>query len=242
MRVFRNPANGHTEQVSTEAWLYVVIFGAFYLAYRGLWVHFFVWMVVVGVLTAGTGGPGLIIALPIVTIGYGVSIQGILAKSYLRKGWEEVVDTTLPGATQSPHTGSGLRECPFCAELIKMQAIKCKHCGSDVEPVKAEEPVYVHPLNRVYNKDGLVRHWVIALPFSTKAEYEKVKEGLILTGIPVHSETSNFLRVGSYPAKDEAGRILRKLMQNSLHGNIEEFWVVPDESVEATPLHGRVCR
>ncbi|OBY90094.1 hypothetical protein A6723_023930 [Pseudomonas sp. AU11447] len=142
------------------------------------------------------------------------------------------------GKSQSNAVSVGERQCPFCAELIKNQAIKCKHCGSDVEPVKAEEPIYVDPLNRIPNKDGLIRHWVVALPFSTKAEYAKVKEGLILTGIPVHSETDRFLRVGPYPVKDEAGRILQKLMQNSLHGNIEEFWVVPDEGVEVTSLHG----
>lgn len=116
--------------------------------------------------------------------------------------------------------------------MIKNQAVKCKHCGSDVESVKAEKPV--HPLNRVYNKEGLVQHWVVALPFRTKSEYEKLKEGLILTGIPVHSETSSSLKVGPYPAKDEAGRMLRKLMQNSLHGNIEEFWVAPDVGIETT--------
>ncbi len=26
------------------------------------------------------------------------------------------------------------RDCPHCAETIKKQATKCKHCGSDVEP------------------------------------------------------------------------------------------------------------
>jgi hypothetical protein len=27
------------------------------------------------------------------------------------------------------------RKCPFCAEAIRKEAIKCKHCGSDVEPI-----------------------------------------------------------------------------------------------------------
>jgi hypothetical protein len=31
------------------------------------------------------------------------------------------------------------RECPECAELIKKKAKKCKHCGSDVEPLITQE-------------------------------------------------------------------------------------------------------
>lgn len=32
------------------------------------------------------------------------------------------------------------RECPFCAEPIKRRATKCKHCGSEVEPLPEMEP------------------------------------------------------------------------------------------------------
>lgn len=28
------------------------------------------------------------------------------------------------------------KKCPFCAELIKFDAIKCKHCGEDVRPAE----------------------------------------------------------------------------------------------------------
>ncbi len=32
----------------------------------------------------------------------------------------------------------GSRKCPFCAELIKREAIVCKHCGRDVKPTAGE--------------------------------------------------------------------------------------------------------
>jgi hypothetical protein len=39
--------------------------------------------------------------------------------------------TPLP----DPEVESDERECPECAELIKKRAKKCKHCGSEVEPM-----------------------------------------------------------------------------------------------------------
>lgn len=28
------------------------------------------------------------------------------------------------------------KKCPFCAESVRVEAIKCKHCGSNLEPMQ----------------------------------------------------------------------------------------------------------
>jgi hypothetical protein len=30
--------------------------------------------------------------------------------------------------------GGGMKRCPFCAEEVRAEAAKCKHCGSALEP------------------------------------------------------------------------------------------------------------
>lgn len=122
-RTFRNPANGYTESISRESSGLVVLFGALYLAAKGLWGHFFLWLLLVGGFSLAIGGPGIIIALPIAIVVYALSINSIIATS-LRKGWQEVVVESDQSTGQSVLNVGGQREYPFCAELIKMQAVK----------------------------------------------------------------------------------------------------------------------
>lgn len=39
---------------------------------------------------------------------------------------------------------SGERACPSCSEFVKMQASKCKHCGSDLTPITDAEAKAAH--------------------------------------------------------------------------------------------------
>lgn len=189
-RSFRNPANGHTESVGGESWLAVLFFGAFYLAYKGLWGHFFIWMALVVGFSVLTGGPGLIIALPLVSIGYAISINAILANSYLRRGWVEVSD----GA---PNTeASDVRDCPFCAEKIKCAAIKCKHCGAEVESA-ANQLDQSEPVKRLF-PGWTVR---ISTPATERGSAEQLLASL---GVPVMAIDGDTIITGPFDSERSA--------------------------------------
>lgn len=186
-RSFRNPANGHTESVGGESWLAVLFFGAFYLAYKGLWGHFFIWMALVVGFSVLTGGPGLIIALPLVSIGYAIGINAILTNSYLRRGWIEI-------SSDSPSVqASDLRDCPFCAETIKRAAIKCKHCGAEVEAMSA--PI-------------LVNGWVASIPCTAGERQDRARQVITDLGMPAVPMIGSAIGAGPFATKEEAKRAM----------------------------------
>jgi hypothetical protein len=45
--------------------------------------------------------------------------------------------------TRAEATGlsNGFRKCPFCAEIIRREAVKCRYCGSDLSSSPPEESV-----------------------------------------------------------------------------------------------------
>ena len=45
----------------------------------------------------------------------------------------------LLGRSSEQGSAAGLRPCPACAESIKNQAVRCRFCGTDVQPVTSYE-------------------------------------------------------------------------------------------------------
>jgi len=75
---FRNPQNDHIEDISSLAWLWTLLFGALYLAVKGVWSHF-----VVGIFLA-------ILTMGLSWLIYPFFAKRILRHHYLKQGYQIV--------------------------------------------------------------------------------------------------------------------------------------------------------
>ncbi|APV42100.1 hypothetical protein PFAS1_23260 [Pseudomonas frederiksbergensis] len=85
------------------------------------------------------------------------------------------------------------RLCPLCAESIKSAAIKCKHCGADVEAVKTPQ---------------LKAGWVASTACRDKEERDRTAEAIATAGFPVVSMIGQAVGAGPFETKDEAKEAL----------------------------------
>ena len=131
---FANPQTGYTESRSwAGVCLCAFFFGGLYCLYAGLWAAALVWAVIAIALYAALGPAATVLMLFMAVI-YAAVAPSLVRASYLRKGWVELPD-------DSPDTGPDIFvKCPFCAETIRSEAIKCKHCGSELPQVTPATP------------------------------------------------------------------------------------------------------
>jgi hypothetical protein len=131
---FRNPTNGYTEEVGYDACYGVFFLGPLYLAAKGLWGHVFIWLALVTIPGIASGGALLLLSIPLASVIYAVAIQGLLETKFLSAGWIDI-DQAIP-RNNAPRRAD-TKKCPFCAEEIMIEAIRCKHCHADLSATKA---------------------------------------------------------------------------------------------------------
>lgn len=86
MAVFENPMNGYRESVGGSAILWTLLFGVFYLAYKGAWGWAFIGFLAALLLGSVTFGVGALVVWVLLAF----AAPGLVEKSYLRKGWKRV--------------------------------------------------------------------------------------------------------------------------------------------------------
>lgn len=143
---FMNPTNNYIEERSAP-WLWAFLFGGLYFLVSGYWLHFFIWLVVVGLSFAIPPLP--ILTVPLMAIIYAVMATDIVKNNYRRNGWIEVQpsNSTMDMSGRVPFSNPTHRKCPFCAEQILFEAVKCKHCGSDLGPEASDSPASIDVLD-----------------------------------------------------------------------------------------------
>jgi hypothetical protein len=57
---------------------------------------------------------------------------GLIVALVMRRGDQVAQETVVRGGTSSEY-----RKCPMCAEAVRKEAVKCKHCGA----ILTQEPV-----------------------------------------------------------------------------------------------------
>ncbi|SEE53674.1 hypothetical protein [Pseudomonas costantinii] len=97
------------------------------------------------------------------------------------------------GSPTAAQVEKDTRPCPMCAESIKTAAVKCKHCGADVEPVAAPR---------------LKNGWVASTACRDEEEQQRTIAAIASTGLPVVPMAGLAVGAGPFETKEEAKQAL----------------------------------
>lgn len=89
----------------------------------------------------------------------------------------------------APNTDT--RDCPFCAEPIKVAAVKCKHCGSNVPPMRKRARI-------------VSSGWTLRVPCSDFLEMKKTEQFALDAGLPLLKADGNTAICGFFESEQEA--------------------------------------
>ena len=78
---FQNPANGPIEEFGEATWLWVLVGGPFYLAYKQIWLH----AVIAAVLSLLSAGLSWLLLYPLI-------IKWVIRSHYTKLGWKEITE------------------------------------------------------------------------------------------------------------------------------------------------------
>ena len=99
------------------------------------------------------------------------------------------------------------RTCPFCAELVRKEAILCKHCGRDLPPLPP--PVYAVRFLRLSRRDvtvlaALIMFMVILVIFFS-GKKEPIRESTRDSIAPLGSSTGSTAMPSAIPTEMAPG-------------------------------------
>lgn len=104
--------------------------------------------------------------------------------------------------------------CPFCAELIKKAAVKCKHCGSDVEPLKSSSPGDPSPADATSG-------WTVRYECSSDIEMDAVRKRVAdMPGVVLPDDGMTVV-TGFFAEKEDAKEFRNRYsMKNGANGEL----------------------
>lgn len=98
------------------------------------------------------------------------------------------------------------RPCPLCAETIKNAAIKCRHCGADIEQATRLTPA---------------TGWTVRIPCRPGMEFDATQKIISGEGLPCENPDGAVVVIGPYEEKKDAVEVLKQIRENhSIFGEL----------------------